>query len=98
VAYILEALDFFREQFEELSPDAAKTVERKLLLAKESPFHNKAVRGFGMPLFRIRFQDNHKEKRVIYLVDRPAIVAICILDRDKDYKNLRPLLVRLGYL
>ena len=57
-----------------------------------------AIKGYRLLLFRIRFEENHKAKRLIYLVDKPAVTLLCIIDRDKDYHDLDGTLERLGYL
>jgi len=69
-----------------------------LRLVKINPFRNKRIEEYNLFLFRIRFEDNRKEKRIIYLVDKPYIKLICILDRDKEYKDLRRYLKDLGNL
>jgi len=48
-------------------------------------------------LFRIRFEDNHEGKRVIYLVHKPYVDILFILDRDNEYKDLRKYLKKVGY-
>lgn len=90
--------NFFLEQIDELSDEAAKLIEEKLLLAKINPFRFKRIVGYRLFLFRIRFEDDKKEKRVIYLVDKPKVKVLCILDRDSEYKGLRKFLKRYGYL
>ncbi len=96
--YVLKPSYFFLQQIDELSDEAAKLVEEKLKLAKINPYRFKKLQGYGLFLFRIRFEDNRKEKRVVYLVDKPFIKIICILDRDNDYKDLKKYLKKLGYL
>jgi len=91
--YILKPSHFFLEQIEELSDEAARLIEDKLKLAKINPFRNKRIQGYNLFLFRIRFEDNRKEKRVVYLVEKPEVKILCILDRD-----LKKYLKRLGYL
>lgn len=95
--YILKPSNFFLEQAEELSSQAAKIVEDKLKLLKLNPYRYKRIHGYNLFLFRIRFEDCRKEKRVIYLVDKPFVKLLCILDRDKEYKDLKKYLSRLGY-
>ena len=89
---------FFLEQIDEITDEAASLIEKKLRLLKQNPFRNKRIQGFSLFLFRIRFEDNRKEKRVIYLVDKPDVKVLCILDRGSDYKQLRKFLKRYGYL
>tara|TARA_Y100000310_G_scaffold289499_1_gene315946 strand:+ start:868 stop:1164 length:297 start_codon:yes stop_codon:yes gene_type:complete len=89
---------FFLEQIEEISDEAAKLIEEKLLLVKINPYRFKRIVGYKLFLFRIRFEDKRKEKRVIYLVDKPKVKILCILDRDNEYKGLRKFLKRYEYL
>ena len=89
---------FFLEQIDELSDEAAKLIEKKLRLAKINPYRFKRIEGYKLFLFRIRFEDERKEKRVIYLVDKPKVKILCILDRSGEYKQLRKFLKRYGYL
>ena len=89
---------FFLEQIDELSDEAAKLIEKKLRLAKINPYRFKRIEGYKLFLFRIRFEDERKEKRVIYLVDKPKVKVLCILDRSGEYKQLRKFLKRYGYL
>jgi len=95
--YILRPSSFFLEQLDELSEKAARIIEEKLLMLKINPFRFKRIEGHSLFLFRIRFEDNRKEKRVIYLVDKPYVEIICILDRDKEYKDLSKYLQKIGY-
>ncbi len=60
--YFLRPSKFFLEQVEELSDKAARIVEDKLRLLKINPFRNKKLEGYPLFLFRIRFEDNQKEK------------------------------------
>jgi hypothetical protein len=81
-----------------LSDEAAKLIEEKLKLAKINPYRYKRIHGYKLFLFRIRFEDERKEKRVVYLVDKPFVKVLCILDRENEYKDLKKYLKKLGYL
>jgi len=96
--YLLKPSYFFLEQVQGLSDEAARLVEEKLKLIKVNPFRYKRIHGYNLFLFRIRFEDNRKEKRIIYLVDKPDVKLLCILDRDKEYKDLKKYLKKLNYL
>ena len=96
--FILLPSDFFLEQVEKLSDKAARILEEKMLMLKINPFRFKRIEGQNLFLFRIRFEDNQKEKRMIYLVDKPYVKILCILDRDKEYKDLQKYLAKLGYV
>jgi len=95
--FIVKPTNLFLTQIGDLSPDARMALDRKLALAKLNPYRNKRIRGYSLFLFRIRFEDVRKEKRLIYLVDKPLIIPICILDRDKNYRDLRKHLKNAGY-
>ena len=97
VEYTLIPSKFFLQQIDELSDEAANLIEEKLKLIKSNPFRYKRIHGHKLFLFRIRFKDNNKEKRVIYLVDKPNVKVLCILDRDKEYNDLKKYLKKLGY-
>tara|TARA_Y100000034_G_C6570956_1_gene247448 strand:- start:86 stop:382 length:297 start_codon:yes stop_codon:yes gene_type:complete len=96
--YVLKPSKFFLDQIDELSDKSARIIEDKLRLLKINPFRFKRIEGYSLFLFRIRFEDNRKEKRVIYLVDKPDIEILCILDRDKGYNDLKKYLKRFGYM
>ena len=89
---------YFLEQIDDLSDEARSLIRNKLLLLKVNPYRFKRIKGYKLFLFRIRFEDGRKEKRIIYLVDRPKVKVLCILDRDSEYKGLRRFLKRYGYL
>ena len=96
--YELIPTEFFLGQIEDLSDEAAKLIEEKLKLVRINPFRYKRIEGYNLFLFRIRFEDERKEKRIIYLVDKPKVRISCILDRSSEYKQLRKFLKRHGYL
>tara|TARA_Y100000310_G_C20697731_1_gene826946 strand:- start:1388 stop:1729 length:342 start_codon:yes stop_codon:yes gene_type:complete len=95
--YILKPSKFFLEQLSNLSNESKRVIEDKLRLAKYNPFRFKRIEGYNTNLFRIRFEDNRKEKRIIYFVDKEEIKLICITERDKKYKDLKRYLKNLGY-
>ena len=89
---------FFLDQLEHLSEASKRLLEEKIRLIKINPYRNKRVQGYGLFLFRIRFENERKEKRAVYLVDKPFVKMLCILDRNNDYKELKNYLKLLGYL
>ncbi|MBN2368247.1 hypothetical protein JXC34_04460 [Candidatus Woesearchaeota archaeon] len=96
--YTLKPSKFFLEQLDDISSESKKLIDKKLQLIKVNPFRYKRIKGYPLFLFRIRFENERKEKRVIYLVDKPDVNILCILDRDSEYKDLRNFLKRHGYL
>ena len=95
--FTLKPTHFFLEQLDTLSEKATGILENKLKLAKKNPFRNKRIQGHNLFLFRIRFEDKRREKRVVYLIEKPYIKVLCILDRDKEYQDLKKYLKKLGY-
>ncbi len=95
--YILQPTEFFLEQLDELSNESCKLIEEKLNMLKINPYRFKRIEGYKLCLFRIRFEDNRKEKRVIYFVDKPYVKILCILDRDKEYKDLKKYLQKFCF-
>ena len=96
--YKFKPSKFFLQQVDELSDNAVKILAEKLKLVKINPFRYKRIPSYKLFLFRIRFEDEQKEKRVVYLVDKPDVKLLCILDRGKEYKELRRYLKKSGYL
>ncbi len=95
--FILKPSYFFLEQLDELNDKSKRIIDEKLKLAKINPYRFKRIHGYSLFLFIIRFENNQKEKRVIYLIDKPFIKVLCILDRDKEYKDLKKYLKKFGY-
>lgn len=81
--------NFFLEQAEYLSDKSKRIISDKMKLIKINPFRYKRIFGYGLVLFRIRFKDRGKKKRLIYLVEDGRVKVVCILDRSNDYKDLR---------
>jgi len=95
MSYVLVPTKFFLKQLDELSFKAKQLLAEKLELIKTNPSREKRIRGYNLFLFRIRFSDFRKEKRVIYLIKGLEIKVLCILNRDKNYKDLKNYLKKL---
>jgi mRNA-degrading endonuclease RelE of RelBE toxin-antitoxin system len=95
--YVLKPTHLFLGQLENLSFKSRQILKQKLELLKINPSRNKRILGYNLFLFRIRFSDRSKEKRIIYFLDKNEVKLLCILDRDKNYKDLKKYLKRLGY-
>jgi len=94
--YNLQPSEFFLEQLEEFDKETLRIIENRLKLVKINPFRNKRIEGYNLFLFRIRVEAQHKEKRIIYLVDKPNVKILCILDRKNEYKDLKNYLKKLN--
>ncbi|HLD19410.1 MAG TPA: hypothetical protein VJB90_05380 [Candidatus Nanoarchaeia archaeon] len=93
--YLLQPTKLFLKQYKELESQANSILEKRINLLKINPYRNKRINGFNQVLFRVRFKDHGKEKRLVYSVDRPFIKLICILDRKNDYKDLKKYLDKI---
>lgn len=89
---------FFLSQIKELDKKSKSIIKEKIELIKQNPYRYKRIHGYSLFLFRIRFKDSGKEKRLIYLIDKPHVKLLCILDRGKEYKDLKRYLKKLGYI
>lgn len=94
----LKPSNLFLEQLDDISSKAAAILKEKLKLVKKNPYRYKRIEGYNLFLCRIRFAEHRRKKRLIYLIDKKWIKVLCILDRKKDYKDLKRYLKRLGYL
>ncbi len=84
----LEASSKFKKQVKNLNTNTKNLIIEKLELIRINPFRYKKLKHPKFNLFRIRFTDERKEKRIIYLVDKNVIMVVCIIDRNKEYKDL----------
>ena len=92
MSYEVIPTKLFLEQLEDLSVKTKNILRKKIGLLKINPTRNKRIKGYNLFMFRVRFSDSKKEKRLIYLLDKNKVKILCILNRDKNYKDLK------GYL
>lgn len=78
----------FLEQAKQLDEKTKIIVDNKLDLLKENPYRYKKLPGYGLKLFRIRFNVHNKAVRLIYTVIEPDVILICFISRKKDYRDL----------
>lgn len=95
--YTLIPSTFFLEQLTDLSVSCKKQIDNKLELLKKNPYRNKKITGYPLFLFRIRFKDEQKEKRIVYLVDKPYVKILCIQIEKITIRTLEHFL-KHGYL
>ncbi|MBT3866068.1 hypothetical protein HOF78_03130 [Candidatus Woesearchaeota archaeon] len=87
--YELIPSKFFLEQVNSLSAKSKNIVFDKLMLVKVNPFRYKRIYGYNLFLFRIRFSDKGKALRIVYFIEGNFVKIVCILDRSKNYKDLK---------
>tara|TARA_Y100000310_G_scaffold226796_1_gene228996 strand:+ start:1722 stop:2015 length:294 start_codon:yes stop_codon:yes gene_type:complete len=85
----------FLEQTKELEVKTLKILKQKKLILKNNPYHFKKLK-HKKSIFRIRFKDKGKEKRLVYEIEDKIISLLFILDRKKDYKDLERFLEKVS--
>jgi regulatory protein YycH of two-component signal transduction system YycFG len=74
----------------ELDEKDRRRVKNKLLLAEQNPFRNKVLHSKEFNhVFRVRVNIQDREKRIVYVILKDKILIAGILDRDKDYRELK---------
>jgi len=82
-------LNIFNKQIKKLDKNSKRIIYEKIQLIKENPYRFKKIHSkLYSRVFRIRFNLNSKEARLIYVILNPNIILACLLDRKKDYKDL----------
>lgn len=85
----IKALEFFKNQIEQLDEKSRRIIDDKIQLIKENPYRYKRIRSKSFSkVFRIRISLQKKETRIIYVIIKNNIILVCLLDRKKDYKDL----------
>ncbi len=96
MSYQIKSLKYFKEQFDKLDEKSKRIIHKKIQLIKENPFRSKRIHSKSYSkVFRIRLKINFKEKRLIYVILSSNVILVCLLDRDKNYKDLEKYLSRL---
>ncbi|MCD4759858.1 type II toxin-antitoxin system RelE/ParE family toxin [archaeon] len=96
MSYTVRSLGVFKKQIEKLDKNSRKLIQEKIRLLKENPYRYKKIHSkIHSRVFRIRFNLQGKEMRLIYVVIEPNVVLVCLLNRKKDYKGLENHLKRL---
>lgn len=94
--YKLTALKYFQKQIEKLDKQSRRLIHEKIQLIKKNPYRYKKIHSKNYSkVFRIRFNIQNKETRLIYAIIKPNIILVCLLDRKKDYKDLEKYLKQL---
>ena len=96
MTFTIKALGAFRKQVQKLDGKSRKIIYDKIQLLKDNPYRYKKIHSKNYSkVFRIRFNINSKETRLIYVVVEPNVVLVCLLDRKKDYKDLEKYLSKI---
>ena len=86
----------FLKQIKNLDSKSKRIVHEKIQLIKENPYRNKKIHSKKFSkVFRIRLNIQRKEKRLIYVIVSPKIILVCLINRDKDYKDLEKYLSKI---
>lgn len=96
MTYELIASKTILDQVEKLPQKYKKHIDKKLNLIKQNPFRFKAIHSkLYSKVFRVRLSIEGKETRLIYVVLGSKIILVCLLDRNKEYKDLENYLAKL---
>lgn len=86
----------FIKQIKELDSKSKKLIHEKIQLIKENPYRNKKIHSKKFSrVFRVRLNIQGKEKRLIYLIIASKIILVCLINRDKNYKDLERYLSKI---
>ena len=92
----IKALNFFRQQIENLDSKTKRIIYEKIQLIKENPYRYKKLHSkLYSKVFRVRLKIDSRETRFIYVVINPNIILVCLLDRKKDYQDLEKYLSKI---
>ncbi len=96
MSFSIKALSVFLEQVRKLDKKSRKIIHEKIQLIKENPFRYKKIHSkYYSRVFRVRFNIQSKETRLIYIVVEPNIILVCLLERKNDYKDLEKYLRKI---
>ncbi len=77
------------EQLNSFDSKSKAIIWEKIKLIKENPFYFKRIHSKKFKkVFRVRLSINGKETRLIYVLIEPNIIVVCLLERNKNYKDL----------
>tara|TARA_Y100000310_G_C20167884_1_gene572234 strand:+ start:243 stop:539 length:297 start_codon:yes stop_codon:yes gene_type:complete len=92
----IKALKVFQTQVEKLDKKSKQLIYEKIQLIKTNPYRYKRIHSKNYSkVFRVRFNINFKETRLIYAVIEPNIILVCLLERKKNYKDLEKYLKKI---
>jgi len=89
MSHQIKTLKIFTEQVLKLDKKSKQIIHDKIQLIKQNPYRFKRIHSKKFSkVFRIRLNLDQKETRLIYTIIEPNIILVCLLDRNKDYKDL----------
>jgi len=84
------------EQLNSIDEKSKKLIWEKIKIISENPFHFKRIHSKKFKkVFRVRMSIKGKETRLIYAVIEPNIIIACLLERNKNYKDLEKYLKKI---
>ncbi len=101
MAFEIKALEIFLEQIKRLDEKSKRIIADKVRLIEENPYRFKRIHSkLFSKVFRVRLNIHEKETRLIYVVIKPNIILVCLLERKGDYKDLEKYLrkIKMGEL
>ncbi len=96
MSYTIKSTEIFKEQLKDIDKKTKEIIKDKIKLIKENPYRYKKIHSLLFSkVFRVRLNIRKKETRLIYAVLDPNIILVCLLERKRDYKDLKKYLEKL---
>ncbi len=96
MTFQVKSLGTFIRQVNALDEKSKAKIKEKIKLIKQDPFRFKAIRSRHFrKVFRVRFNLQGKETRLIYVILEPNILLVCLLERKKNYRDLEKFLSKI---
>jgi mRNA-degrading endonuclease RelE of RelBE toxin-antitoxin system len=89
MTFILQATRFFANQLVALTVKEKRVVQSKLDLIQQNPYRFKSLHSPRfLKVFRVPLNIQKRDSRLIYVVLKPNIIIVCILERKNGYADL----------
>lgn len=96
MSFEIKALKTFLQQVKLLDEKNKRIIREKIELIKANPFRFKRIHSKTFnKVFRVRLNLQGKETRLIYVIIEPNILIACMLEREKNYKDLEKYLSKI---
>jgi mRNA-degrading endonuclease RelE of RelBE toxin-antitoxin system len=87
---------YFLDQIRNLDEKSKRIIREKIELIRDNHYRNKKIHSKRFSrIFRVRLNINNKDKRLIYVILTPKIILACLIERDKNYKDLEKYLSKV---
>ena len=96
MTYTIKVTEIFLEQIKRLDKKSKKIIKNKIGLIKINPYRYKRIHSKKFSkIFRVRLNLGGKETRLIYVILGRTILLVCLLERKREYKDLKKYLEKI---